>query len=92
MIPHAEEFRVNVGTDYNRWEGLAVFIAARLQGQLRLAEPVDMVLSEPLEEGVAYTQPTLRIPALRQRLHGCVLGVGRVWWMSRTATCISRCP
>lgn len=60
---NAEEFRVHVGTDYTRWQGLAVHVTARIQGQLHLAEPVELILtSEPLPEAVYPDQPTFRIP------------------------------
>jgi hypothetical protein len=60
----AEEFRVRVGTDYLQWEGLAVHVAARVQGQLHLAQPVDLIATaEPVSPGTSYAdQPTLRIP------------------------------
>jgi hypothetical protein len=63
-VINAEEFRVHVGTDFGRWQGLAVYVAARIQGQLHLAQPVDLTNAlEPIPEGASYAdQPTLRIP------------------------------
>lgn len=61
---NAEEFRVHVGTDFGRWEGLAIHVAARIRGQLHLAQPMDVTAAaEPIVEGASYSdQPTLRIP------------------------------
>lgn len=62
MTPHADEYRVHVGSDYGRWGGVAVTITARNGTQIAIGLPTEMMMQDVPDSGVYPDAPTMRIP------------------------------